>query len=250
MCKKTMKNGRPRREVLVVAAAACTLVALGGDVPRSTDLPKPPTPDLELARSGRVVEVHGGNHIVVNLDGEATPVRLIGVYIPSASEQWPAARALVRRMLGGELVAVQTEPDWPERDRDGRLWAYVYRMPDGLCVNAELLRQGYARVSAAGPFAHQEAFRAYESWARRLDKGLWQPREAPAATTQPATGATTQPVSAAELVYVTPTGTCFHRRDCQHVDDDDEAITVEEARRRGLKPCRTCNPPDGERRGG
>ena len=43
--------------------------------------------------------------------------------------------------------AVRLVFDAERRDRYGRLLAYVYREPDGLFVNAELVRGGYARAA-------------------------------------------------------------------------------------------------------
>ena len=50
--------------------------------------------------------------------------------------------------------------DVEERDRYGRLLAYVYRARDGLFVNAELVRRGYATVATFPPnVAHEREFR-------------------------------------------------------------------------------------------
>jgi micrococcal nuclease len=59
-------------------------------------------------------------------------------------------------------------------DRYGRLLAYVYREPDGLFVNAELVRRGYAVPLTIPPnvrFAGRIAALARE--ARRAGRGLW-----------------------------------------------------------------------------
>jgi micrococcal nuclease len=55
-----------------------------------------------------------------------------------------------------------------------RTLAYVYRVSDGLFVNAELLRQGYAEVLTIPPnVAHADEFVALARGARNAAQGLW-----------------------------------------------------------------------------
>src|SRR5438045_1466492 len=58
--------------------------------------------------------------------------------------------------------------------RARRMLAYVYREPDGLFVNAELVRRGYARVLTIPPnVAHEAEFRRLARHARAAGRGLW-----------------------------------------------------------------------------
>jgi micrococcal nuclease len=64
--------------------------------------------------------------------------------------------------------------DVEARDRYGRLLAYVYRRRDGLFVNAELVRRGYATVATFPPnVAHEDEFRRLARRARLSGRGLW-----------------------------------------------------------------------------
>ena len=54
------------------------------------------------------------------------------------------ATAFTRNLLLGELVYLRFDGDRTEKY--GRLLAYLYRAPDGLFVNLEVVRQGYGRV--------------------------------------------------------------------------------------------------------
>ena len=64
--------------------------------------------------------------------------------------------------------------DAERRDRYGRLLAYVYREPDGLFVNAKLVRRGYAQPLTIAPnVAHASEFRRLARSARRGGRGLW-----------------------------------------------------------------------------
>jgi hypothetical protein len=44
-------------------------------------------------------------------------------------------------------------------------------------------------------------------------------------------------------VYITKTGKCYHQAGCQYLSKSCIAVTLEEARKRGLRPCSRCNPP-------
>ncbi len=224
--------------------------------PRSPALeaepPEIPVPDLAGRPTHAVVRVPTGCTVVIRTDQGEETLRLIGVYVAPEGEEAASAAAFAARLLVGERVYALPEPGWPERDLQGRRWAYVYRAPDRLNVNVELIRQGYARVAAADVFAQQELYRAYERHARRAGKGVWAPRGGEErvvatrpATTRPALDAGPQRRTAGDntLVYVTEHGTRYHTRDCRFVREKGAAITLREARERGLKPCSRCRPP-------
>lgn len=46
------------------------------------------------------------------------------------------------------------------------------------------------------------------------------------------------------IVYITKTGECYHREDCSALRRSKIAIKLSEAKRRGLKPCKRCKPPE------
>jgi micrococcal nuclease len=211
-------------------------------------LPAVPARDFAGQTAQAVSRVAAGNEFVVRLDGQETTIRLIGAYVPQAGPDADAARAFATRLLVGETVYLAYEANWP-RDREGRVWAYAYRAPDGLLVNLELVRQGYARVSSAEPFEHQGLLRAYERVAQKNGKGLWsakaarEPESRPAATPASAP-AVEQPAAGDDvLVYVTAHGRKYHTQNCQHVRHGATAVTLKEARARGLSPCSRCKPP-------
>jgi len=78
---------------------------------------------------------------------------------------------------------VRLELDVQERDRYGRLLAYVY--VGDMMVNAELARRGYAQVMTIPPnIRYQERFLALQREAREQKRGLWADPAPPATTTQ------------------------------------------------------------------
>jgi micrococcal nuclease len=82
------------------------------------------------------------------------------------------ASAFNERLVAGERVRLVRDVE--ARDRYGRLLAYVYRARDGLFVNAELARLGYAQPLAIAPDVRYAAsFAALAREARRAGRGLW-----------------------------------------------------------------------------
>lgn len=126
---------------------------------------------------GQVVEVIDGNTIRVNLGDRAETVRYIGINTketnlptrgpePSGVEGAEANRELVARQQ------IRLELDAQERDREGRLLAYVY-VADKM-VNAELVRRGSAEIMTVQPnVRHRDLFVTLEQEARDEKRGLW-----------------------------------------------------------------------------
>jgi micrococcal nuclease len=106
-------------------------------------------------------------------------VRLIGIDTPETKRPdapvecyGPEATAFTERLLPAG-TAVRVERDVENRDAYGRLLGYVYRAEDGIFVNYELVRQGYATPLAIEPnVAHAELFVAARA-AEGADAGLW-----------------------------------------------------------------------------
>jgi micrococcal nuclease len=129
-----------------------------------------------VAGSGPVVRVVDGDTIHVRVDGRREKVRYIGIDTPETrgADECFSQRASVfnGRLVGGERVRLVTDAE--QRDRYGRLLAYVYRVRDGLFVNAELVREGYAQPLTVPPnVAHADDFRRLAADARRAGRGLW-----------------------------------------------------------------------------
>jgi micrococcal nuclease len=126
--------------------------------------------------SARVERVVDGDTIVL-AGGER--VRYIGVDTPeTVKPRTPVqcfgrkASAANHRLVDGERVRLVADAE--PRDRYGRMLAYVYRASDGLFINAELVRGGYATPLTIAPnVRHAEQFVALAGKARRAGRGLW-----------------------------------------------------------------------------
>ncbi len=161
----------------VVFAYAGTQVA---SAPESNTLPTLPTPDFSKLTAYPVVRVVDGDTIVVSDKGKDVKVRLVGVdtqetvHPTKPVEHYDKeASRFTTNLLKGESVYLVGEPLPGVLDQYGRFLAYVYRAPDGLFVNAEIIRQGYGHAYTKIPSKYMQQFRQLERFARKAEKGLW-----------------------------------------------------------------------------
>ena len=160
---------RRKRRLLGLLGAIIIAVALAA----SRQGAGPPVPGGEAA-SVRIVD---GDTLVVT---GGVRVRLIGIDTPeSVDPRRPvecfgkeAAAALAGLVPPG--TAVRLEYDVERADEFGRTLAYLYRVSDGLFVNAALVEQGYAQPATYPPnVAHAGQFAVLGARARQSNAGLW-----------------------------------------------------------------------------
>jgi len=143
--------------------------------PNREKVSKPPLPPRRAARGlAKVVAVLDGDTIVIK-GGEK--VRYAGLNTPETHhpDKLPEvcgqeAFEANRRLVAGRTVRL--EFDERRRDKYGRLLAYVY--VDSLFVNAELIRQGYARVTTyRDNQRHHDDFARLQQDAMAARRGMW-----------------------------------------------------------------------------
>ena len=140
----------------------------------------PPGSSGAAAGAAVIERVVDGDTVIAKIDGKSERVRLIGIDTPeSVKPNTPVqcfgkeASDFTTRLLPAG-TPVRLVRDVEARDDFGRLLAYVYRASDGLFVNEELTRQGYARVLTITPnVAHSADFVASARDARNASLGLW-----------------------------------------------------------------------------
>jgi micrococcal nuclease len=190
----------------------------------------------------RVLRVVDGDTVVLSGPDKPVTVRLIGVDTPeTVHPKKPVERfgreasAFLKTLIGGKKVRVEYEPGPSRLDKYHRTLAYLYLEPGGLFVNREIIARGYGHAYTRYPFAFLDDFRAAERGAREGRLGLWGPE--PAGGTPGEEG----------TVFITRTGTKYHRAGCRYVTADAAALPLERAAAR-YAPCSVCGPP-GENTG-
>jgi micrococcal nuclease len=280
----------------VVGIALFSLLSLlpplaAGSAPAGEAAPAPalPAKDFRAGTAHRVVRVVDGDTVVLSIDGKDTTVRLIGVNTPETVDPRRPVQAygkeaseFTKNLLKGESVYIEGDAGPSEADRYGRKLAYLYRAPDGLFVNLEIVRQGYGQAYTRFPFKYMDLFRHYERAARESGKGLWRPEAGATATgpavkagdgspgaakaapevrsvqpaakasgstakaaekTESAKGSTSAPVASRETtVYITASGSKYHRSGCVHLGASRTAIPLSRAAGK-YEPCADCRPP-------
>jgi micrococcal nuclease len=174
--------GMTRHIMLAVAAGAVAVLgACGGSTTAST-----PETIGAVEANATVEHIVDGDTIDVTIDGTEERVRLTGIDTPEIAHAASGSRPAQDAECFGEeaksytasLLAVGTpvrlERDVVARDDYGRLLAYVYRASDGVFVNYEIVRQGYAQPLTIPPNVNfsdvmVDAARNAES----DDAGLW-----------------------------------------------------------------------------
>jgi micrococcal nuclease len=170
------------RSLLLVAALLAAIGLSRCDTGDDDSADSRFAPGKELP--ARVTDVVDGDTIEVLLsDGSEEDVRYIGIDTPESVKPdspvecgGPRAGQVNERLVGGRLVLLKFDAE--ERDRYGRLLAYVY-LPHregglDLLVNAELVERGLARTLEIEPNTSlAELFSSLEASAGRAGRGLW-----------------------------------------------------------------------------
>ena len=169
-------SGAMRQEVAIPAVIAIALAALLAGCGSGSESGAGLTPTAH-AVSAKVVRVVDGDTIEVSIGGTEEDVRYIGVDTPETVKPdtpvqcyGPQASAENHRLVDEQTVRLVFDRE--RRDVYGRLLAYVY--VGSRFVNAELVRDGYARTLTISPdTAHAELFRRLAAKAGRAGRGLW-----------------------------------------------------------------------------
>jgi micrococcal nuclease len=157
----------PRRAVLWILVFAVLAAGGGGLLSRGESAGTgPPGRGSGERLEGRVAKVVDGDTIHVRIGDRREKVRYIGVDTPETHKPGTpvqcygrAASAFNAQLVAGRTVELRTD---------------AYRRPDGLFVNAELVRRGFATTLTIPPnVAHAEEFLELQRTARRAARGLW-----------------------------------------------------------------------------
>ena len=187
-----------------------------------------------------VTRVVDGDTIVVA--GVGT-VRLIGVDTPETVDPrkpvqffGKEASEFTRKMAQGQVVRL--EYDYQRTDKYQRTLSYAF-LADGTFLNAEIVKQGYGQAYVKYPFKYLDEFRVYEREAREAERGLWKAQ--PNITAASTASAAEDRVDPEQLVYVTRTGTKYHRDGCRSLSRSQIPVRLKDVGSRTA--CSICKPP-------
>ncbi len=180
------------------------------------------------AQRVRVKSVADGDTVTLD-DGRK--VRYIGIDTPEHNEPFfDEAKGLNSSLVTGRDVFL--EYDVERQDNYGRSLAYIYvRLDNGdVMVNAEILRQGLARMYTFPPnLKHVDTMRAMQREAIESQRGQW------------------KSYVFSQGVVATRNGRAFHKPSCDQIaKTKPENLTryssAKEALADDKSPCRTCKP--------
>ena len=127
----------------------------------------------------QVVRIIDGDTVEIKYKGKFTSVQLFGVNAPETDSHpnkspeplGEEASKYLQDLLLDESIYLRF--DEHRFDQYERIWGYVYRVSDGIFVNLEVIREGFAKVDLRYPFKYKDLFTDYESRAKKDKKGLW-----------------------------------------------------------------------------
>jgi micrococcal nuclease len=160
------------------AASAAAVAALSAEEDTDTrDEVRTTTP---VPNTYRVTKVVDGDTFVVDIDGSAVTVRLIGLDTPETVDPRKPVQCFGREasdkakeILAGARVRLETDASQDTYDKYGRLLAYAF-LPDGTLFNRYMIEEGFGHeYTYRTPYKYQTEFKAAEEAARIAKKGLW-----------------------------------------------------------------------------
>lgn len=156
----------------LAAAVAALLIGRGRDSS---------TPARGSTLHAQVLRVVDGDTIQVRLDdGDVERVRYIGIDTPESVKPNTPVQCFAKKashfnqsLVEGRSVTLRLDAE--QRDRYGRLLAYVYTSPPApTFVNRVLVARGYARTLTIPPnVSHADEFARLARRAREDGMGLW-----------------------------------------------------------------------------
>lgn len=128
----------------------------------------------------KVVKVVDGDTIDVDINGETSRLRLIGIDTPETVDPRKpvqcfgvAASNKAKELLNNQFVILEADESQGNKDKYGRLLRYVF-LPDGTNYGLYMIGEGYAHEYTYNlPYKYQAEFKQAEIDAVDGNKGLW-----------------------------------------------------------------------------
>ena len=208
--------------------------------------------------TGKVVGITDGDTFSVLHDGKAEKIRVNGIDCPEMGQPFgKKAKQFASDLIFGQVVLVKTYG----LDRYGRTLGDAV-LADGRSLAKELLSSGYAWWYRK--YSNDKELEALEAEAKLSYLGLWgdplpvppwdwrsglfdKSQLSPRTIANKAAEVTTAAIASSagtdkdETVYVTKTGSKYHRAGCRYLKSM-IPMPLSEASKR-YQPCSVCNPP-------
>lgn len=232
--------------------------------------------DESINMEFQVLHVIDGANIIISYNGEPKVCSYIGVVIPEGGLNSNNFKALKfnRDIVMGKTVRL--EFDFQKKNKYGHLLSYVYC--GEIFVNGEIIRQGYGTISIVSPNTkYAEQLLKLENDARIAKRGIWTEHnlwdaldnnsnslEERINVLENMVKELTKKLDEVlgivqklqnqsfsnksskleqvliEMVYVTSSGKKYHKQDCSLLRGQANAISIEQAKKKGLEPCKIC----------
>jgi hypothetical protein len=243
--------------VLALAATQPTPKSAPPNQPAAST-PRAQEPDFQAGEKAKVMTVDRIDSLLVSKPGSDQPVRVYLAGIAEApadvSKSFYAAEGLahLRGLAQGEEVILVDDGITPKGERQ----VQAARASDKRWINRELVSLGSSDVSASfvdSKFAYQ--FILAKAEARKAQLGRHDQRAEAAfaaargggsdASTRRAVEAKKDQAKAEFTVYVTKSGTKYHRSGCSYLRSGGSPVSLKDAKSR-YGPCSRCRPPTEE----
>lgn len=127
-----------------------------------------------------VTKVIDGDTVAIDMDGISETLRLIGINTPETVDPRKPVECFgveasnkAKAVLTGQEVSIETDTSQGERDKYGRLLAYVF-LKDGTNFNRLMIEEGYAYEYTYNlPYKYQSEFKEAQREAQTNNIGLW-----------------------------------------------------------------------------
>lgn len=211
-----------QRFSLALALCFTSLVTAFAFQVQPADPPKP--------FSGKVVSIADGDTITVLLDRMQHRIRVAGIDAPESGQ---AFGTKAKKILGDKVFGQEVKIEWKERDRYKRIVGEVYLGERRICL--EMVAEGYAWHFKK--YSDDQELARAEKEARDGKKGLW----ADPSPVPPWEYRRGPEGDNPDALFVTASGTKYHREGCRLLSKSKIPISFEDAKAK-YQPCKVCKP--------
>ena len=149
------------------------------NIERADSVPAQVVNETITTSTVRVTRIVDGDTFEVKIGGQFEKVRMLGIDTPESVDPRKPVQCFAKEaskklaeLIGDREIVLTADFTNDDRDKYGRLLRYVQRI-DGLKVNEEMIKQGYAYAYIKFPFERRAEYLTLQSNARSMGLGLW-----------------------------------------------------------------------------